>query len=74
MGIYETELGYVVRETTSGLDVYEDTDMTKFVCELPHINLDNFRDENDDIDDDKLESAITEQIEVENIIAMNADY
>ena len=68
------ESGYVVRETTSGLDVYEDTDMEYFVCELPRFNLDYFRDDNDDVDDDKLEAAIKEEIEVEEIIAMNADY
>ena len=74
MSIYQTESGYVVKETTSGLDVYEDTDMENFVCELPKVNLDNFRDDNDDVDDDKLEDAIKEEVEVEDIIAMNADY
>lgn len=74
MSIYETPMGYVVRETTSGLDVYTDTKMEHYVCELGGVSLDNFRDDNDDVDDDKLEDAINEQIEVEDIIAMNADY
>ena len=74
MSIYETELGYVVKETTSGLDVYEDTEMEHYICELGGVSLDNFRDDNDDVDDDKLEAAIKEELEVEDIIAMNADY
>ena len=73
MSIYETELGYVVRETTSGLDVYEDEDMENFVCELSGVSLDNFRYDGD-VDDDKLEAAIKEEVEVLNILEMNADY
>ena len=65
MGIYETELGYQVRETIEGLDVYEDG---QIVCNLYGKTLNDYRvevgDEDTDIDDDKLEAAIKEQIEV----------
>lgn len=72
MSIYQTELGYVVRETTSGLDVYEDVEMNNFVCELSGVSLDNFRYDGD-VDDDKLEDAIQEELEVEDILAAQAD-
>lgn len=69
MGIYETELGYQVRETINGLDVYEDG---QIVCELSGKCLNDYRvevgDEDTDIDDDKLEAAIKEQIEVQDFI------
>ena len=65
MGVYETELGYVVRETIEGLDVYEDG---QIVCNLNGKRLNDYRvevgDEDTDMDDDKLEAAIKEQIEV----------
>ena len=65
MGIYETELGYIVRETLTGLDVTEDGE---FVCELYGKTLDNYRYDGD-IDDDKLESDIKETIEVADFLA-----
>lgn len=64
MGIYKTELGYQVRETTSGLDVTEDGE---FVCELYGKTLDNYRFDGD-IDDDKLEADIKETIEAVEFI------
>ena len=65
MGVYETELGYIVRETLTGLDVTEDGE---FVCELYGKTLDNYRYDGD-IDDDKLESDIKETIEVADFLA-----
>ena len=66
MGIYETELGYQVRETTSGFDVTEDGE---FVCELTNKTINDYRtdkdDEDSDIDDDLLEADIKERVEVE---------
>ena len=67
MGIYETELGYQVRETIDGLDVYEDGQL---VCELSGKTLNDYRyivgddDDYSEINDDKLEAAIKEEIEV----------
>ena len=69
MGIYETELGYQVRETISGLDVTEDGE---FVCELYGKTLNDYRTDRDNdlsnIDDDKLETDIKETIEVEDFL------
>lgn len=71
MGIYETELGYMVTETIDGLDV---TENGEFVCELNGKSLDDYRfgsDEDDDysdINDDLLEADIKEQIEVEEFL------
>lgn len=66
MGIYETELGYQVRETIDGLDV---TENGEFVCELTGKTLNDYRtdkdDEDSDIDNDLLEADIKEQVEVE---------
>lgn len=61
MGIYETELGYQVRETTSSLYVTEDGE---FVCELYGKTLDDYRFDGD-IDDDLLEADIKERVEIE---------
>lgn len=61
MGIYETELGYKVTEFNGGLDVTEDGE---FVCELTNKTLNDYRVD-EDIDDDKLEADIEEQVEVE---------
>ena len=71
MGTYETELGYIVRETLGGLDVTEDGE---FVCELSGKRLEDYRDENEDIDDDKLESDITDTINAEDFLAYQKEY
>ena len=69
MGVYETELGYQVRETIDGLDV---TENGEFVCELYGKMLNDYRTDrlNDlsDIDDDKLEADIKETIETAEFI------
>lgn len=69
MGIYETESGYQVRETISGLDV---TENGEFVCELYGKTLNDYRvdrdDEDSDINDDKLEADIKEAIETAEFI------
>ena len=76
MDIYETELGYQVRETLNGLDV---TDDGNFVCELGGKTLDDYRIEEDgyptdDIDDDALEADIKEQIEVDDFLDNMREY
>ena len=71
MGIYETELGYQVRETIGGLDV---TENDEFVCELKGKSLNDYRfggdedDEYSEINDDLLESDIKEQIAVDDFL------
>jgi hypothetical protein len=76
MDIYETESGYQVRETLSGLEV---TDDGNFVCELGGKTLDDYLIEEDgyptdDIDDDALEADIKEQIEVDDFLAYQQEY
>ena len=69
MGVYETELGYIVTETIVGLDV---TENGEFVCELYGKTLNDYRvnkdDEDSDIDDDKLEADIKETVETAEFI------
>lgn len=69
MSIYETELGYQVRETIDGLDVTEDGE---FVCELIGKTLNDYRSDRDDdfsdIDDDLLEADIKEQVEADEFL------
>lgn len=75
MGIYETELGYQVRETTSGLDVTEDGE---FVCELYGKTLNDYRvdkdDDDSDIDEEKLNTDIKETIETAEFIEEQIGY
>lgn len=72
MSTYETELGYIVTETLSGLEVHEDG---KFVCELSGKTLENYREDDGwDIDDDKLEADIKEELEVEDFLNDQAQY
>ena len=61
---YETELGYTVQETIEGLDVYENGEI---VCVLHGKTLDDYRYDGE-IDDDHLESAIKEEIDIDNTI------
>jgi hypothetical protein len=69
MSVYETELGYQVRETTSGLDV---TENGEFVCELIGRTLNDYRTNNDDeysdIDDELLEADIKEQVDADEFL------
>lgn len=71
MNTYETELGYIVRETLSGLEVSEND---RVICTLSGKSLDNYRVNEWDIDDDLLEADIKEQVEVEEFLAYQEDY
>lgn len=72
MGTYETESGYIVTETLSGLDVNEDGE---FVCELSGKTLENYRvEDSEDIDEDKLEADIQEELSVEDFLNDQAQY
>ena len=72
MGTYETESGYIVTETLSGLDVSENGE---FVCELSGKNLENYRvEDSEDIDDDKLEADIKEELDVEDFLNDQTQY
>ena len=65
MSTYQTPLGYIARETISGLEVYEND---KVACLIENTTLDKYRDENEDIDDDLLEADIKNAIEIEEFV------
>ena len=69
---YETQLGFIVRETLEGLEV---TDNDCYVCTLDNKTLESYREDNGiDINDDLLESDIKEQAEVESFIDYQKEY
>ena len=70
MNTYETELGYIVRETLGGLEVSEND---RVVCTLSGMTLDDYRF-NERMDDDLLEADIKDEVEVEEFIAYQEDY
>lgn len=71
MGTYVTEWGYIVRETLSGLEVTEDD---KVICTLDGKTLENYRDEDENIDDEALEADIREVEEAEDFLAYQKEY
>ena len=70
MNTYESESGYIVRETLEGLEVKDDD---KVVCVITNKTLNDYReDPNDDlsdIKDDMLETDINKLVEVADFIA-----
>ena len=66
-----TGLGYVVQDTLSGADVYDDAG--NLVCQLPQ-SLSHFEDGDGNIDDDALEKAIDDECDVENFLDYQSDY
>jgi hypothetical protein len=71
MDTYETESGYIVTETLGGLEVTEDD---RVICTLDGKTLEDYCDEDENIDDDLLEADIKEQVEVEEFLAYQQDY
>ena len=75
MNVFVTELGYKVRETLGGLEVYDEND--EFVCELGG-TLNSYRmdpdDEDSNIDNDKLEADIEKALDVDNFLAYQREY
>ena len=71
MDIYETESGYIVTETLGGLEVTEDD---RVICTLDGKTLEDYRDEDENIDDDALEADIREGEEVEDFLAYQNEY
>ena len=72
MSTYETESGYIVTETLNGLEVHEDGEL---VCELGGKTLEHYREDDGwDVDEDKLEADIKEQLEVEDFLNDQAQY
>ena len=71
MDIYETESGYIVTETLGGLEVTEDD---RVICTLDGKTLEDYCDEDENIDDDALEADIREGEEVEDFLAYQTEY
>lgn len=67
-----TENGYKAVDTLGGIDIYDE--YGDYVCELPAVSLYGFMDENDDIDEEKLEEAIHSELEVEGFLKDQAEY
>ena len=68
---YITEFGYIVQNTLSGADVYDENE--NLVCQLSH-NLSHFEDDNGTINDGDLEDAIKDEIEVEEFLDYQSGY
>ena len=70
MNTYESESGYIVRETLEGLEVKDDD---KVVCVIANRTLNDYRedpeDDLSDINDDVLETDINKLVEVADFIA-----
>lgn len=71
MDTYETESGYIVRETLGGLEVTEDD---RVICTLNGKTLEDYCDEDENIDDDALEADIREAEETEDFLAYQNEY
>jgi hypothetical protein len=71
MDTYETESGYIVTETLGGLEVTEDD---RVICTLDGKTLEDYCDEDENIDDDALEADIREGEEVEDFLAYQNEY
>ena len=57
---------YVATDTTAGIDITDKDG--NFICELNGMGLSYFENENGDIDEDRLESVIRNQIAVEEFL------
>ena len=71
MSTYETESGYIVTEAIGGLEVTEDD---RVICTLDGKTLEDYCDEDENIDDDALEADIREGKDVEDFLAYQAEY
>ena len=67
-----TESGYKVVDTLSGLDVYDEAG--NYVIAIQGVHVSEFMDENENIDDDRLDAVIENEIEVDNFIQDQAAY
>lgn len=72
MDRYTTSTGYEVSERMNGLDIYDENG--DYICELHGRTLDEYRDEEEVIDEDALEDDIKNQLEVEEFIDYQSGY
>ena len=67
-----TESGYKVVDTLSGLDVYDEAG--NYVIAIQGVHVSEFMDENENIDDDRLDAVIETELEADNFIQDQAAY
>jgi hypothetical protein len=67
-----TESGYEVVDTLSGMDVYDEHG--DYVCNLLGVHVSEFMDEEENIDDSRLDSMIDNELEVEAFIDDQVNY
>ena len=72
MDRYTTSTGYEVVERMNGLDIYDENG--HYICELHGRTLDEYRNEEEAIDEDALEGDIKNQLEVEEFIDYQSGY
>ena len=70
--VHTTESGYEAKERLGGIDIYDEHG--DYVCGLEGLTLDNFRDENDEIDDDQLDDEIKTTLEVQDFLDYQGAY
>ena len=69
---HTTELGYKAIDTLSGMDIYDDSDI--YICNLRGVHVSDFMDENENIDNDRLDAVIETEMEAVDFLNDQADY
>lgn len=69
---YITENGYEIVDTLSGVDVYDSDGC--YVCNLQGVHISEFMDENENVDDSRLDSMIDMEMEAICFIEDQANY
>ena len=67
-----TELGYKAVDTISGMDLYDDCG--SYITSMKGLHISDFMDENENIDDDRLEAMIETEMEAVDFLNDQADY
>lgn len=67
-----TEDGYKVVDTLSGVDVYNAND--DFTCAIRGIHISGFMDEDGNVNDERLDAMIEEELEIEEFIDEQGGY
>ena len=67
-----TEDGYKVVDTLSGVDVYNAND--DLTCSIRGIHISEFMDENDNVNDERLNAMIEEELEIEEFLDEQGGY
>ena len=67
-----TELGYKAVDTISGMDLYDDCG--SYITSMKGIHISDFMDENENIDNDRLEAMIETEMEAVDFLNDQAAY